>query len=159
MPQPHPEIGKIGHYEVRHYLDATTTWAIPYSWPIRSSHFCYRALWRPQYLMQSLQVQICFPTNFFQVLSKGSLGSRHWNITLFLELIVFTIEVKTSVGHSHFFCVVKFCHFAIRIVPSNMVKGTFQKKSKKNHHILRKKVMKSPRFFWGFGQISIFIFT
>lgn len=98
MPQTHPQIGKIGHYEVRDYLDATT-WAKPYSQPIRSSHFCYQALWRPQYVMQSLQVQICFLKNFSQVLSEGSLG-RYWTITLFLELIVFILEVKTSLGHS-----------------------------------------------------------
>ncbi len=120
---------------MRGYLDATTTWVIPYSWPIRSSHFCYRALWRPQYLMQRLQVQICFPTNFFQVLSKGSLGTRHWNITLFLELIVFILEVKTSVGHSLFFLCGEILPFCYTNSPKQHGQGNFSKKiQKKSSH-------------------------
>jgi hypothetical protein len=43
------------------------------------------------------------------------------------------------------------------LVPSNMVKGTFRENIQKNRQISRKTVLKSSRFFGGFGRIFSFL--
>jgi hypothetical protein len=50
-------------------------------------------------------------------------------------------------------------HFAIKKVPSNMVKETFLENFLNIFHLLwKKKFMKLPKFFGGFGQLFRFLF-
>jgi hypothetical protein len=52
--------------------------------------------------------------------------------------------------------VVNFRHFALKKGPQQHGQGKFLEIFKKNRQILRKNVIKSARFFGGFGQIFSF---
>jgi hypothetical protein len=57
------------------------------------------------------------------------------------------------------FLVEKICHSAVKkTVPSNIVKGEIFNLKRKHPHILRKKVMKWPRFLVDLGRFSFAIF-